>query len=283
MLTYPPGLSIFADDLDHPECLCVQSDGTVYAGGEAGQIYRISPDGKTVAEIANTGGFVLGVALSPDSSWLAACDFKNKCVWKLDLSTLALSRWLVEASGQPIAIPNHGAFDFEGNYYVSDSGDAFRPAGRIIKASPDGRAVVWHEGPIAFANGVALGPENDALFVVSSFLPGVERIAIRPDGTAGERTVYTTLPQPCIPDGLAFAQDGTLFVSCYEPSTIYRVDPNGAATPFLGDPHAHGLCHSTNCAFAGPDFSDLLVANLGRRHISRIPAGQPGLRLPCHR
>lgn len=283
MLIFPEGLSIFVDDLDHPECLCVHSDGTVYAGGEAGQIYRISPDGQNATEIANTGGFVLGVALSPDSTWLAACDFKNKCVWKLDLSTLALTRWINEAGGQPIAIPNYGAFDFEGNYYLSDSGDPFKPTGRILKANPDGRAVVWHDGPISFANGVALGPENDALFVVSSFLPGVERIAIRQDGTAGERSIYTTLPQLCIPDGLAFAQDGTLFVSCYEPSTIYRVDRNGVATPFLSDPQAHGLCHCTNCAFAGPDFSDLLVANLGRRHISRIPAEQPGLRLPCHR
>jgi hypothetical protein len=33
----------------------------------------------------------------------------------------------------------------------------------------------------------------------------------------------------------------------------------------------------------GPDSSDLLVASLGRWHISRIPAGEPGHRLPCHR
>ena len=43
----------------------------LFAGGEAGQIYQISPDGKVVEEIANTGGFILGVAISPDGSWLA--------------------------------------------------------------------------------------------------------------------------------------------------------------------------------------------------------------------
>jgi sugar lactone lactonase YvrE len=220
------------------------------------------------------------VALNPDSSWLAACDVKNQCVWKLDLTTLTLTRWIEQAGGTPIAIPNHGAFDFEGNYYLSDSGDAFQATGRIIKADRNGHAHVWHKGPIAFANGVALGPQKNSLFVVSSFLPGVERIAIQPDGTAGERMVHTTLPSHCIPDGLAFAKDGSLFVSCYEPSVIYRVDQKGAATPFLSDPQAHGLCHSTNIAFAGTDFSDLLVANLGRWHISRIPAGQPGLLLP---
>ena len=32
--------------LDHPECIAVHPDGSVWAGGEAGQIYKISADGK---------------------------------------------------------------------------------------------------------------------------------------------------------------------------------------------------------------------------------------------
>ncbi|MFM8485773.1 MAG: hypothetical protein ACKOCH_05525, partial [Bacteroidota bacterium] len=55
----------FASGLDHPECVAVHPDGSVWAGGEAGQIYRISPDGRVVEEVANTGGFVLGLAFSP--------------------------------------------------------------------------------------------------------------------------------------------------------------------------------------------------------------------------
>ena len=35
----------FADGLDHPEGVTVGPDGTVYAGGEAGQIYRVALDG----------------------------------------------------------------------------------------------------------------------------------------------------------------------------------------------------------------------------------------------
>ena len=38
--------SIFADGLDHPECIAAHPDGSFFAGGEAGQIYRISRDGK---------------------------------------------------------------------------------------------------------------------------------------------------------------------------------------------------------------------------------------------
>ena len=35
-------ISLFADGLDHPECIAVHTDGSVWAGGEAGQIYRIA-------------------------------------------------------------------------------------------------------------------------------------------------------------------------------------------------------------------------------------------------
>ena len=41
----------FADGLDHPEGIAIHADGSVWAGGEAGQVYKISPDGKTVTEI----------------------------------------------------------------------------------------------------------------------------------------------------------------------------------------------------------------------------------------
>ena len=36
--------TVFAEGLDHPECVAVHPDGTIWAGGEAGQIYRISSE-----------------------------------------------------------------------------------------------------------------------------------------------------------------------------------------------------------------------------------------------
>jgi gluconolactonase len=46
----------YADGLDHPECLAFDADGWLWAGGEAGQVYRIDPNGR-VSQIDDLGRF----------------------------------------------------------------------------------------------------------------------------------------------------------------------------------------------------------------------------------
>ncbi len=48
--------------LDHPEGVAVDVAGRVYAGGDAGQIYRFDTEGRA-HEVACAGGFVLGLAM----------------------------------------------------------------------------------------------------------------------------------------------------------------------------------------------------------------------------
>lgn len=273
--------TIFTDGLDHPEGIAVHSDGTIWAGGEAGQIYRISADGKTVETVANTGGFILGIAFSPGSKWLAICDLGKKCVWKLDLQTYDLSLFAEGAGGHRFNIPNYAVFDENGNLYVSESG-AFREViGKILKFSPDGKGQIWHPGGFNFANGMALNPDGKYLYVVVSFLPGVERIEILPDGSAGERSLVCTLPET-VPDGLAFDVDGNLYVSCYAPNRIYKVTPGREVTVFMDDWEAHTLSNPTNIAFGGPNLDQLFTANIGRWHLTKIDAGVKGHALPSH-
>jgi gluconolactonase len=47
-------VSVFASGLDHPECIAVSAEDVVFAGGEAGQVYRIARDGSWEV-VANTG------------------------------------------------------------------------------------------------------------------------------------------------------------------------------------------------------------------------------------
>ncbi|MBC8401867.1 MAG: SMP-30/gluconolactonase/LRE family protein [Candidatus Marinimicrobia bacterium] len=270
--------TIFADGLDHPECVAVHPDGTIWAGGEGGQIYRISKAGKKVEEVANTGGFILGIAFSPGGKWLAICDLNNHCLWKLDVKSYELTKFSEGVEKHAFNIPNYAIFDKSGNLYVSESG-AFREiTGKIIKYSTNGSGSIWHAGPFNFANGLALDQKQNFLYVVSSWLPGVERVVINPDGSAGERSVYCTLPET-VPDGIAFDAQGNLLVSCYTPNRIFKIAPDQTATVLVDDWEAHALSNPTNITFGGPAFDQLFVANLGRWHVLRIDYGSKGLPL----
>ncbi|HRH49484.1 MAG TPA: SMP-30/gluconolactonase/LRE family protein [Panacibacter sp.] len=271
-------VSIFADGLDHPECIAVHPDGSVWAGGEAGQIYRIAADGSEIKEVNNTGGFILGIAFSPDASWLAVCDLKNKCVWKLDLKTNQLTKFATGADGDSFSIPNYASFTRSGKLFVSDSGAFRQVTGKIFCFDENGNGTIWHSGPFNFANGLAISANEDWLYVVCTWLPGVERIAINADGSAGTREVFCILPQTC-PDGIAFDNNENLYVSCYAPNIIYKVTPQQQVSLLIDDWEAHTLSNPTNIAFRG---SELFTANLGRWHVSKINIGVQGLKLACH-
>ena len=277
--------SVFCEGLDHPEGVAVHPDGSVWAGGEAGQIYRISPDGQKLREVASTGGFVLGLAFSPGATWLLVCDLRNRCLWRLDPGTGRLQEFARGVGdGDQFKIPNYAAFARDGTLYVSDSGTFRHTDGRILRFDRDhgGRGCVWHAGPFNFANGLALAPDECALYVVCSFAHCVERVEILPDGRAGRRAVFAELPKT-IPDGLAFDAAGSLYVSCYAPNQIYSVSPDGQIELLLDDWEAHTLSNPTNIAFGGPQFDQLFTANLGRWHLTRIDLGRVGAPLACHR
>lgn len=274
-------VSIFADGLDHPECIAVHPDGSVWAGGEGGQIYKISEDGKIIEEINNTRGFILGIAFSPDTSWLAICDLKNKCVWKLDIKTNRLIKFATGADGVSFNIPNYASFTRSGKLFVSESGGFRQVTGKIFCFDAGGKGTIWHHGPFSFANGLALSADEKFLYVVCTWLPGVERIAINEDGTAGKREVYCTLPQTC-PDGIAFDDEENLYIACYAPNSIFKVNKNQEVSLLINDWEAHTLSNPTNIAFGGTDFNQLYSANLGRWHVSKIDIQTVGLKLVCH-
>ncbi len=280
----PADIKIFSEGLDHAECVAVHPDGSVWAGGEAGQIYRIPAAGGTPEEVARiAGGFVLGIAFAPDASWLAACDLRHQCLHRLDLATGEVRVWAERAGDYRIRIPNYAAFRDDGNLFVSDSGAFGEKQGLILRFRPDGRGEIWHPGPFEFANGIAIASDESFLYVVESFgRPGVVRVRVKKDGSAGPIEPFCSLPAT-VPDGLAFDAEGTLYVGCYAPSRIYSVNANGEASVFAEDWTAHSLCNCTNLAFAGPSFDRLLTSNLGRWHVAAIDAGLHGAPLPCHR
>src|SRR6478752_2996664 len=75
-----PRTEILVEGLDHPEGVCWDpASGALWAGGEAGQIYRVDLDGRSAEETARAPGFVLGLAVDGQGR-LAACAGDGLCV-----------------------------------------------------------------------------------------------------------------------------------------------------------------------------------------------------------
>ena len=160
--------TVFVDGIDHPECVAVHPDGSVWAGGEAGQIYKISEDGKNVKIVANTNGFILGIAFNKSCEWLAICDLNNHCLWRLDLNFYKLTKYSSGVKDHSFNIPNYIVFDNDDNFYVTESGAFREVTGKILKYTSGGNGKIWHNGPFSFANGLALDSDQEFLYVVSS-------------------------------------------------------------------------------------------------------------------
>lgn len=258
--------------LNHAEGVAVDAEGNVWCGGETGEIYRIAADGSAIELVATTRGFTLGIAFGPKGE-LYTCDLAHKVVFRLDLVTRRLEPF-AGGPDNPIQTPNYPAVDAGRNcLYVSDSHNLETPGPRIWRFDlASGAGEPWYEGPLNFANGMALSLDRDWLYVVETYGHRVSRIPIAADGSAGKAEVFVDGIDR-LPDGLAFDVRGNLYISCYEPSRVYRATPSGELQLLIDDPDAHTLCHPTNCAFRG---TDLFTANLGRWHITRIPVGIEG-------
>src|SRR5262245_61388195 len=113
-------LEMFAHGLDHSEGIAITPDGTIYVGGEAGQVYRIGAD-DSIQEVANTGGFMLGLAADADGR-LYGCDGAKLCVWAIDPSTGSTEVFCDGLPERKLTSPNWGCFAADGTYYFTDSG-----------------------------------------------------------------------------------------------------------------------------------------------------------------
>jgi gluconolactonase len=265
-------LETFAQGLDHPEGIAWTPQGELYVGGEAGQVYRVAEDG-TVAQVASTGGFNLGIC-ADGSGRLYVCDSAARVVWRVDPHSGDKEVFASGRPDRPLRLPNFGCFDAQGNYYFTDSGQWGALLGAIWVVRPGGSATVWSEEAKAFPNGCALDPDGSRLFLVESYPSAIVEVPIEPDGRAGCRRVLQELGT-IVPDGVAVTSDGVLIVSCYRPDAILTWSQEAGLGVLASDPRGTVLAAPTNVAFTGEGLETLVVPNLGRWHLTR---GRLGLR-----
>lgn len=261
--------------LDHPECVAVGSTGELYAGGEAGTIYRIDPDRRMAVEFAHALGESGGIALDASDN-LYECNLSghvNRITPAGDLTVYSTGTLEL-----PTHFPNFPVFDQYGNLFFSDSGDWNMLNGRIYVVRPNGNTELAIPDYLAFPNGMALDSDAGWLYIVQSTARNVVRVRVEDGHVISRPEIYVEFAQHTVPDGISLSAAGSLYVAFYEPNIIYVVEPSRRVVPLV-EGLAFGLLNRpTNCAFAR-DASILYWPNYGTGEIVRLDVGEKGMSL----
>jgi len=265
---------IYAKGLDHPECCAFDQQQNLWAGGEAGQIYRIDQN-RQVEEVARLGGFCAGIAFSPDQI-LYVC---NPSLGIVRVEPSGQHTVFAEAcAGRRIREANFLVFDRAGHLFATDSGEWKGTVGRLMRFETDGTGMDVATG-FGYANGLALAADEKSIFMVESDSNSVYRIELLDGGTRKGAVEVYAKDVGHLPDGACLEANGNLLVTSYGSHELLSVDGSGKVSVLAHDPNGVMLGNPTNVTFGGPNFEELYVANLGRWAITRARLGRPGMPL----
>jgi gluconolactonase len=268
---------IFATGLHLPEAPLALSDGSwlvVELDTAFGSVTRVSPDGRELTRIVRTGR-PNGLAVDRDGRiWLAESLDPRVMAITLDGGTETMFR---SCAGRDLRWPNDLCIGPDRALYLTDSGvpvhelltpDGINPAFRELDYG--GGVYRWDlatgEGQVLdvdlrFANGIAFGPDGH-LYVSESVTGDVWRYALHASGRAHRELFANVVDRDDPvdgwhgPDGMAFSNDGRLWVTVFGQGHVAVVDRRGEIVERL---RLDGRM-PTNCAF-GPSRTLFVVEN----------------------
>lgn len=166
------------------------------------------------------------VAQFDQDDYFASAPFtENPGIYRIDAETGVATPFAV-----PLGVPHYGWFGNDGDFYVPDRGV---PA--LLRIEPDGTAHIHASGPDIVLPVTCIPNMADDAWILSDM--GSHKIM--EVGYDGSVTVLhdqvSTGGLIDAPDGLAFDDDGNLYVANLGTDTIVKIDPQGVATEFASD------------------------------------------------
>ena len=220
----PVALSVFDLPGAGPEDVAIDASGRVLAGLKDGRILRISPDGRRVETVAETGGRPLGIEIDPDGE-LVVCDAQLG-VLRVNADTGRVVRLVDRIGGVPMVFCNNGALGADGTAYFTDSSRHFgiehykgellahSGSGRLFRRTPDGCVDLIADG-FQFANGVALAPDESWIAVAETGGYCLDKIWLSGPRAGERQTLVDNLP--AFPDNISTGSDGLIWVALPSP------------------------------------------------------------------
>jgi len=254
----PADIEYIGNDLQRPECILAEPDGTLWSADARGGVVKISPDGSQ--EI---------ITQTFDGSFLHASDETSR------FTEGTLPNGLAFAENGDILISNFGTDVLEvmtregRTKLLYDTIDG-QPIGKVNFVLRDSQNRIWltvstriknwmkaispniSDGYIAiadekglrivadgfkFTNEIRLDAKEEFLYIVETCGQRISRMRVQPDGSLTDREVYgpSKLGKYGFPDGIAFDSFGNLWGTLVMVDQIFTITPQGDFHVILDD------------------------------------------------
>ncbi|WP_256330476.1 SMP-30/gluconolactonase/LRE family protein [Variovorax sp. YR216] len=245
-------------DLQRPECVLAERDGTLWAADARGGVMRIAPDGtqRLVAPSSPTDGHTPtdfdkryvqsqgslpnGLAFLPNGDIVIA-NWGSDSVEVMSREG-QVRRLFDRIDGRPLGKANFVLRDRRGRIWLTvttrmqpwtDSINARARDGYIALIDERGARIVadGFEG----TNEVRMDANEEWLYVVESNARRISRLEVRNDGSLGTRETYGPERLPGFPDGFAFDAFGNLWATLVMSDRLVAITPEGDLLTLLDD------------------------------------------------
>jgi gluconolactonase len=249
---HPVEANLLVSGLGFPEGPVVMGDGRlVLCDGNVGEL--LSYSGGTASTFARTGGSPWGAILGTDGAiyvtqggTVPGSDAPAASGIQRVSADGRVELLFSAVAGYQLYGPNDLAFGPDGRLYFTESGSEqdfrfdVRSPGRLFAIDASGHGEMLLELPDVYPNGIAFDAQQ-RLYWTESMAHRICRLE------NGAPVTFCQLSDEHVPDGMAIAADGRLFVCTTISGGVTVVSPDGAVLEeiSLGE-------HATNCIFDGP-------------------------------
>jgi gluconolactonase len=252
----PSEIRMIGRDLQRPECILAERDGTVWSADARGGVMRISPEGdqhlispragegfNLTADPAGSllaGNLPNGLAFADNGDFLIA-NFGTDRLERMDRNGHA-SVLCEDLAGERLGKVNFVLRDRKNRLWITISTKINPWSDAISRSVRDGAIILLDEhGPrivaegLCFANEVRLDADEEWLYVAETTAKRVSRFKVTTQGLGPRETYGPSDLGPGLIDGIAFDAIGNLWAAMVFADRLIAITPDGDSIELLND------------------------------------------------
>lgn len=247
-------------NLQRPECILTERDGTIWTADARGGVMRIHPNGSqelvtpfvestgrdgAVAGYENRyiraqGSLPNGLCFTSTGDFIIA-NWGTNAIERMTRNG-HLTTLYTEIDGVPLGKANFPLRDTKGRIWFTVTTRTEPWSDQINTRATDGYIALIDERGIRIVadgfcgtNEIRFDPAEEWLYVVESTAWRISRLRVQPDGSLTDREVYGPARLGGFPDGFAFDAYGNLWVTLIFTDVLIAITPEGDVLTLLDD------------------------------------------------